>query len=71
MTFDPLSGWGSAKAIVSAALAVQMVLNKSNYQSACEELWKSYLMKYRDYYLAERRWSDAPFWSRRHQIELT
>ena len=71
MTFDPLSGWGSAKAIVSAASAVQMVLNGSDYQAVCEELWKNYLMQYRDYYLAERRWSEAPFWSRRHQIALT
>ena len=68
MTFDPLSGWGSAKAMVSAAEAVQMVLNGSDYQAACEELWNSYLRLYRDYYLAERRWSDHPFWSRRHQI---
>ncbi len=71
MTFDPLSGWGSTKAIVSAAAAVQMVLSGSNYQAACEELWKSYLRQYRDYYLAELRWSDSPFWSRRHQIVLT
>ncbi len=71
MTFDPLSGWGSAKAMVSAATAVQMVRNGSDYQAACDELWKHYLMQYRDYYLAERRWSDAPFWSRRHQTDLT
>ena len=71
MTFDPLSGWGSTKAIVSAAAAVQMVLNGSPYQAACEELWSSYLVQYRDYYLAEQRWSDAPFWSRRHQMVLT
>ena len=71
MTFDPLSGWGSAKALVSAAAAVQMILSGSNYQVACEELWKSYLRQYRDYYLAERRWSDSPFWFRRHQIVLT
>lgn len=71
MTFDPLSGWGSTKAIVSAAAAVQMVLNGSNYQAVCEELWKSYLRQYRDYYLAEMRWPDSPFWFRRQQMVLT
>lgn len=71
MTFDPLSGWGSAKAFVSAAAAVQMILSGNNYQVACEELWNSYLRQYRDYYLAERRWPDSLFWSRRHQIVLT
>lgn len=71
MRFDPLSGWGSTKAIVSAASAVQMVLKGSNYQAASEELWASYLRQYRDYYLAELRWPDSPFWYRRHQIVLT
>ena len=71
MTFDPLSGWGSAKAIVSAAAAVQTVLHGSDYQATCEELWTHYLVQYRDYYLAEQRWFDAPFWSRPHQMVLT
>lgn len=71
MTFDPLSGLGSAKALVSAAAAVQLVINGIDYQATCEELWRNYLVQYRDYYLAERRWSDAPFWSRRHQTVLT
>ena len=71
MTFDPLSGWGSTKAMVSAAAAVRTVLDGSPYQAACEELWQIYLRQYRDYYLAERRWPDSPFWSRRHQIVLT
>ena len=71
MTFDPLSGWGSTKAMVSAAKAVQTVLNGSDYQSACEQLWQVYLRHYRDYYLAERRWANSPFWLRRHQVVLT
>jgi hypothetical protein len=29
------------------------------------------VIQYRDYYLAEQRWPDAPFWSRRHQTVLT
>lgn len=66
MTFDPLSGWGSTKAIVSAASAVQTVLNGRDYQAVNEELWKTYLSQYREYYLAEQRWPDSPFWSRRH-----
>lgn len=71
MTFDPLSGWGSAKAIVSAAAAVQLVFHGGDYQAVCEKLWENYLVQYRDYYLAERRWPESPFWSRRHQITLT
>ena len=70
MTFDPLSGWGSAKALVSAAEAVQTVLHDSDYQGFCEGLWHHYLRQYRDFYLAEQRWPDAPFWSRRHQTTL-
>ena len=59
MTFDPLSGWGSAKALVSAAAAVQTVLYGHDYQAVCEELWRAYLMQYRDYDLAEQRWFDT------------
>lgn len=70
MTFDPLSGWGSAKAMVSAASAVRAILGGTDFQGACEELWNDYLVKYRDFYLAERRWADSPFWSRRHQLVL-
>ncbi len=68
MTFDPLSGWGTAKAIVSAA-AVRTVLHGDDYQAVCEELWTYYLIQYRDYYRAEQRWFDAPFWSRRHHVD--
>ncbi|MEM8639567.1 MAG: FAD-dependent oxidoreductase [Cyanobacteria bacterium P01_G01_bin.54] len=67
MTFDPLSGWGSAKAMVSAAAAIATILEGSDYPAACEELWQVYLRQYRDYYLAEQRWPNAPFWSRRQQ----
>ena len=68
MTFDPLSGWGSTKALVSAATAVQTVLHGKDYQATCDELWENYAVLYRDYYLAERRWSEQPFWSRRHRV---
>ena len=67
MTFDPLSGWGSIKALVSAAMAVKCVLHGDDYQTACDNLWDDYLAKYKDYYRAEQRWCDAPFWVRRHQ----
>lgn len=70
MTFDPLSGWGATKALVSAGSAAQWVLNEADYQAACEALWKSYLDQYRDFYLAEQRWPDAPFWSRRHDVRM-
>ncbi|MEM7427837.1 MAG: tryptophan 7-halogenase [Pseudomonadota bacterium] len=71
MTFDPLSGWGSTKALVSAAAAVDTVLDGASYQSQSDELWDHYLRSWRDYYLAERRWPSEPFWKRRHEtIEL-
>ena len=66
MTFDPLSGQGSAKALESARLAAQTILHQEDYQTACERLWLDFLRDRRDYYRAERRWMNAPFWSRRH-----
>lgn len=66
MTFDPLSGQGSAKALVSASLAVEAILHRGDYQAACERLWLDFLRERRDSYRAEQRWRDAPFWSRRH-----
>ncbi|SIO41948.1 Dehydrogenase (flavoprotein) [Singulisphaera sp. GP187] len=66
MTFDPLSGQGSAKALESARLAVQAILHQGDYRTACEQLWLNFLRERRDTYRAELRWRDTPFWSRRH-----
>jgi 2-polyprenyl-6-methoxyphenol hydroxylase-like FAD-dependent oxidoreductase len=67
MTFDPLSGQGSAKALESASLATQSILYHSDYQASCEKLWHNFLRERRDFYQAELRWSNSSFWSRRQQ----
>lgn len=66
MTFDPLSGQGTAKALESAYCAVRCVLNGDDYQAACDQLWRAFLDERRSFYWAESRWPDHPFWSRRH-----
>jgi flavin-dependent dehydrogenase len=66
MTFDPISGQGSAKALESASRAVRAILHEEDYQATCDALWTSYLREHLECYRAERRWSESPFWSRRH-----
>lgn len=66
MTFDPISGQGSAKALVSAQQAVQAILFVRDYQADCEQLWKNYLHERRAIYREEMRWGNHRFWSRRH-----
>jgi flavin-dependent dehydrogenase len=66
MTFDPISGQGSAKALESARCAVQAILCEKDYQDDCEQLWLSYLSERRVVYREEMRWANRKFWSRRH-----
>jgi hypothetical protein len=66
MTFDPLSGQGTAKALESAYRAVRCVLNGDDYQAACDELWNTFLEERSSFYRAESRWPNHGFWSRRH-----
>ena len=65
MTFDPLSGLGSLKALESASNAVQSILYQADYPAVCEMLWGNFRLEYDDYYRAELQWSDSPFWRRR------
>ena len=65
MTFDPLSGQGTAKALESACRAVRCVLHGDDYQAACDQLWNTFLEARSDFYRAESRWPDHQFWSRR------
>lgn len=65
MTFDPLSGQGTAKSLDSAYHAVQAILHEKNYQTVCDQQWNNFLKERHSYYQAETRWHDAPFWSRR------
>jgi 2-polyprenyl-6-methoxyphenol hydroxylase-like FAD-dependent oxidoreductase len=66
MTFDPLSGQGTAKALDSAHHAVRAIQRQEDYQAHCDQLWSQFLRDRRDYYSAEPRFADAHFWSRRH-----
>jgi hypothetical protein len=38
---------------------------REDYQATCDHLWAGYLKQRQNYYRSERRWLDAPFWSRR------
>jgi hypothetical protein len=66
MTFDPLSGQGTAKSLDSSHQAVRYMLEGDDYQAYCDSMWREYLRERRDSYLAEMRWPDRPFWKRRH-----
>ncbi len=65
ITFDPLSGLGSLKALESALNAVQSILYQADYAVACDIQWGNFLVERDDYYRAERRWSNSLFWSGR------
>lgn len=71
MAFDPLSGQGMLKAIEGGKLAAETLIAGSKgalrgYAEEMEDGWRIYLRNRRANYAAERRWSDSPFWSRRH-----
>jgi flavin-dependent dehydrogenase len=66
MTFDPLSGQGTNKSLVSARQAVQSILYGQDYQQGCNALWDSFLQQRARIYAQEKRWSANLFWSRRH-----
>jgi len=65
MTFDPLSGQGAAKALVSAGLAAKAILTQGDYQEECDRLWAEFVNTRRVFYQAEERWKTRPFWERR------
>lgn len=72
---DPLSSQGIAKAMTWGLKAAGAVADHSSgdaealasyHRQAGQEFADYLLMRYR-YYAIERRWPDAPFWSRRHE----
>ncbi|HYN05944.1 MAG TPA: tryptophan 7-halogenase [Vicinamibacterales bacterium] len=73
--FDPLSAMGIGYAITSgihAARAVHDALTAggtllSAYGGGVERHYARYLARQRAYYMMERRWPDAPFWTRRRE----
>lgn len=72
-TFDPLSSLGIFKALrmsIYAAYAVKDLFNGKDrdlikYQAVANAEFNQYLSKRREYYAAESRFSDQPFWRRR------
>lgn len=74
-SFDPLSSQGMLKAMrggIFAAYAVGDLLARGDaqgmerYRRFVAGEFAAYLRTRGDYYRQERRWPDAPFWSRRH-----
>ena len=74
-TRDPLSGQGVCKALESglaAAAAIDGALEGdrnplSHYSSKLKSAHDRYLRTRTDFYRAERRWPDSPFWQRRQR----
>ncbi|MBX9949403.1 MAG: FAD-dependent monooxygenase [Candidatus Obscuribacterales bacterium] len=65
MTFDPLSGLGSYKALLMASAAVEHLTGGPDYQQFCEQLWTNFLEQRLSYYESEKRWHKHAFWKRR------
>jgi flavin-dependent dehydrogenase len=70
---DPLSGQGSFASLeggVRAAEAIDAFLNKGEglqgYADRERRWFAQALIQRSAYYRMERRWSDSPFWRRRH-----
>jgi flavin-dependent dehydrogenase len=74
--FDPVSGQGIVKALrsgVFASYAVGDYLGRADdtglarYRALARREFAAYRQTLADFYALERRWSDRPFWQRRHQ----
>lgn len=71
--FDPLSSQGLFNALYSGMRGGETALAvlageggaASEYAQEIENVWSAYRAHCRYYYGIERRWADAPFWSRR------
>jgi len=79
-SFDPLSGQGIATALVlgeTAGGAAHEMLHGAHggarlrYQAEHDRLVTAHLVRRDAHYRDEWRWSDAPFWRRRHVAALT
>jgi len=74
-SYDPLSGLGilsAMKAAIEAAAVVRDMLagqtaTAAKYEASNQRSFSKYREMQDRYYSLERRWPDAPFWSRRHQ----
>lgn len=75
MTVDPLCGRGIFMAMQTAVMAADAIATAGAhameaYGVALEHAWNDYLQGRCVYYQAEMRWSDRPFWQRRHRSDF-
>jgi flavin-dependent dehydrogenase len=79
MTRDPLSSQGIAAAMEDAEAAASVVavnldgdLEEAlrSHEAQSRQRLVSYLRTRRSYYSSEARWTDRPFWSRRHKPQM-
>lgn len=74
LSFDPLSSQGMLTALYTGLRggeAVVACLTGDSqpmvaFRSRLETIWETYMSNRTAYYHMERRWSDRPFWQRRH-----
>jgi flavin-dependent dehydrogenase len=73
VSYDPLSSHGLAAAMHGGILAAEAITTRDTrrYVTAMEAMWSAYVPMRREFYAAEGRWRDAPFWARRTGTELT
>ncbi len=74
MCFDPLSGQGMLKAMHGGIEAARALMSRvgfggsediSGYHRVNATLWNQFLKRRTQYYRAEQRWPQKPFWERR------
>jgi flavin-dependent dehydrogenase len=73
IAFDPLSSMGIGYAITSGIEAARVAASSLRggdgapaYAADVAAHFQSYLARKREYYSIEQRWSERPFWARRH-----
>src|SRR6185295_1556361 len=68
-SFDPVSSQGIMSAMQFGQRAAEAILLESPlpYAAAVDALFDRYRSAHAGVYAQERRWTDAPFWARRHQ----
>lgn len=75
LSFDPLSAQGLITALLTGIRGAETILRSlrgereagATYVAGLESIWKDYRRLSYEHYAQERRWSDQPFWARRHR----
>lgn len=71
IAFDPLSSMGIGYAITSGIEAARVAAAGAAGKTYAEDVaahFNAYLARRREYYRIEQRWSERPFWQRRHAV---